>query len=142
MPSPNIEFFSTDNNMEAACNKRGSVKDEEKLFEVEGREGLYKETETLWDKYDARPEAVENLTLSQFATSYTKCKKLPKGLQFNQKNVTNETGNIVDHITQENLPCFIKMSTNDIYRLRKFSTVLRIHSSSKKVGSPYEKIRS
>ena len=134
MPSPNIEFFSTENKMEPACNKSLSVKDEDKLFQVEGREGLYKETETLWDKYDARPEAVENLTLSQFATSYTKCKKLPKGLQFNQKNVTNETGNIVDHITQENLPRFIRMSTNDIYRLRKFSTVLRIHSSSKKEG--------
>ena len=40
----------------------------------------------------------------------------------------------LDHITQENLPRFIRMSTNDIYRLRKFSTVLRIHSSAKKEG--------
>ena len=88
------------------------------------------ETETICDKYDARPEGVEKLTLSQFATSYTKCKKIPKDLTFNEKNVTNETGYIIDHITEENLPSFIKMSTNHVYRLRRYSTVLRIHSGA------------
>ena len=39
-------------------------------------------TKTIFDKYEARPEGVENLTLSQFATSYTRCTKTPenKGL--------------------------------------------------------------
>ena len=72
--------------------------------------------------------------MSQFATSYTKCKKIPENLEFNPKNVTDETGFIIDHITEDPLPKFIRMSTNDVYRLRDFSKVLRIHSSAKKEG--------
>ena len=62
--------------------EKDSEKDEKRMFEIEGRKGLYIETETLCDKYDARPDGVEMLTLSQFATSYTKCAKPPKGLNF------------------------------------------------------------
>ena len=91
--------------------------EERDVFEIEGRNGLFTEIEMIFDKYMARPEGVENLTLSQFATSYTRCTKKPKNLAFNDKNVTNETGSIIDHITEEHLPCFIQMSTNDIYRV-------------------------
>ena len=76
---------------------------------------------------------MEKITLSQFATSYRKCEKLPEKYTLID-NVTNETGCIKDHLTEDPLPLFIKLSTNEIYRLRKFSTVLRIHSSSKKDG--------
>lgn len=115
-------------------NRKQKEPEEKKLFEIEGRKGLYMESETISDKYDARPKGIETLTLSQFATSYTKCNIIPKDLCFNEKNVSEKTGYIIDHITEEPLPSFIKLSTNAIYRLRKYSTVLRIHSSSKKEG--------
>ena len=107
---------------------------QETLIRVSGRQGLFMETKTMNEKYNARPEGVETITLSQFATSYTKCQKKPKNITFNSKGVTDETGFIIDHITEEPLPRYIKMSTNEIYRLRGYSTVLRIHTSSKKAG--------
>jgi hypothetical protein len=68
-------------------NEDGSSSDEEgeenieaenNLFTVPGRKGLYSMTEKIQDKYAARPEGVEELTLSQFATSYSRCKKSAK----------------------------------------------------------------
>ena len=62
-------------------------------------------------------------TFRAFATGVTRA-----------KNVTNETGFIRDHFTKKLLPRHIKCSTGEIYRLRRFSSILRIHSSSKKDG--------
>ena len=73
--------------------------------------------------------------MSQFCTSCTKCKKTPKNITFDQLDVTDDKGSISDHISGEWLPLHIKLSTDEVYRLRKFSTVLRIHSSSKKDGA-------
>ena len=115
-------------------NRKQKEPEEKKLFEIEGRKGLYMESETISDKYDARPKGIETLTLSQFATSYTKCNIIPKDLCFIEENVSEKTGYIIDLITEELLPSLIKLSTNAIYRLRKYSTVLRIHFSSKKEG--------
>ena len=112
----------------------GGGKDDQNLFQIPGREGMYKEAEKVHDKYACRPEGIEELTLSQFATSYKKCRKEPKNLQFNDFGVTEEKGNIIDHITEQYLPQHIKMTTGEIFYLRRFSTVLRIHSSSKKEG--------
>ena len=106
---------------------------EDEPFRISGRQGLFTKTISMHQKYASRPIGVENLTLSQFATSYTKCQKLPERYVFHG-NVTKELGNIVDHLTDNRLPLYIKLSTGEIYRLRKFSTVLRMHSSSKKDG--------
>ena len=106
---------------------------EKQMFKVQGREGLYSQTKSIHDKYAARPDAVEEITLSQFATSYTKCSKLPKKYKL-INNASMETGYISNHLTGISLPLYIRLSTNEILRLRRFSTVLRIHSSSKKDG--------
>ena len=55
-----------------------NIEPENNLFTVPGRKGLYKKTEKIQDKYSARPNGVEKLTLSQFATSYSRCKKSAK----------------------------------------------------------------
>ena len=76
------------------------------------------------------------MTLSQFATSYSKCKTRPKDISFNEEGCTEECGNIIDHLTGKRLPKFIELSdTKDVYRLRQFSSVLKIHASSKKNGA-------
>ena len=107
---------------------------EERYIKVQGRDGMYLKTSSMNDKYDARPEGVEELTLSQFATSYTKCAKRPKHVEFNEHGITKETGLIKEYLSNKELPLYIRLSTKDIYKLRRFSTVLRIHSSSKKTG--------
>jgi hypothetical protein len=62
-------------------------------------------------------------------------KKAPKTVKFNEKGVTEEKGNIIDHLTEQYLLSqHIKLTTNQVYRLRKFSSVLRMHASSKKDG--------
>ena len=59
----------------------------ERLIQISGRKGVYLETERIMDKYASRPDGVENLTLSQFATSYAKCRKKPKKIYFNASGV-------------------------------------------------------
>ena len=94
---------------------------------------MCKETISELDRYAARPKKLGELTLSQFATSYTQCKKLPERYEF-VENVTKERGVIIDHLTKECLPLYMKLTAGEIFKLRKFSTVLRMHSSSKKDG--------
>ena len=53
---------------------------------------------------------------------------------FNNQGVTDLRGSIVDHISEEFLPLYIRLSTNEVYKLRKYSSILRIHSSGKKEG--------
>ena len=60
-------------------------------------------------------------------------KKLPERYEF-VENVTKERGVIIDHLTKECLPLYMKLTAGEIFKLRKFSTVLRMHSSSKKDG--------
>ena len=115
-------------------NETDANQDGNSSFRVIGREGKFSNTTSVHDKYAARPKGVNDLTLSQFATSYTKCGKKPKKVKFNKDDVSDEKGCIFDHLTGLALPKHIKLSTNEIYYLRKFSNVLRIHSSSKKTG--------
>ena len=107
-----------------------AVGTEDQKFKFEGREGLFTQTKSVHDRYAERPNLVENLTLSQFVTSYTNCKKLPKKYKlFN--NASKETGLICEHLTGLSLPLYIRLSTNENFRLRRFSTVLQLHSSKK-----------
>ena len=126
----------SDNEDESSGDEEGeeNIEAENNLFTVPGRKGLYMLTEKIQDKYAARPDGVEELTLSQFATSYSRCKRKPKTVEFNEKGVTEKKGNIIDHLTEQHLPQHIKLKTNQVYRLRKFSSVLRMHASSKKDG--------
>ena len=107
---------------------------EDDLIEVEGVKGRFRQVKSMNDIYGERPEKIETITLSQFATSYRKCQKKPKHLILN-KGFSDEEGNIIEHVSEKRLPLYIElMNSKEVYRLRKFSTVLRIHASSKKQG--------
>ena len=104
------------------------------LIKVEGVRGRFMQVRSMNDKYGERPDKLETITLSQFATSYSKCQKRPKDISLTE-GCSKECGNIIDHLTGKRLPLYIELrDTKEIYRLRKFSTVLRIHASSKKKG--------
>ena len=98
-----------------------SQKNEEKFVTVPGRQGTYTLTESIHDKYETRPKGVENLTLSQFATCYTKCNKKPKNTTFNDLDVSDKKGLIRDHLSNQYLPQHIKMSNNEILGVNSLS---------------------
>ena len=105
------------------------------FIKVEGVKGRFLMVKSINDKYGIRPKGVESITLSQFATSYSKCRTKPKDITFNEEGCTDECGIIIDHLTEKSLPKYIKLNNIDeFYRLRQFSTVLKIHTSSKKSG--------
>ena len=89
-------------------------KAEEKFVTVPGRQGLYTLTKSIHDKYDMRPKGVEELTLSQFATSYSKCEKKPKDVTFNNLGVSDKKGLIANYLSNQDLPQHIKLSSNEI----------------------------
>ena len=51
-------------------------------IKIKGREGLYVEAISIHEKYASRPGKVEDLTLAQFATCYSKCARKPKKIRF------------------------------------------------------------
>ena len=82
--------------------------DTKDVIRIPGRKGIYQETEKIHDKYANRPDGIKDLTLSQFATSYSKCNKKPKNIKFNESDVTEERGDILDHLTEEPLPKYLR----------------------------------
>ena len=120
-PKENGEQISTDNlSRNSDSSGESDIEDDfqerelkfrdngQELIKIPGRKGTYVETERIHDKYAARPEGVNSLTLSQFATSYAKCKKKPNNIKFDESGVTEEKGNIIDHLTDEPLPRYIR----------------------------------
>ena len=59
-------------------NEESDSEEEEDVIRVEGVKGKFVQALSMNDKYDQRPDDIESITLSQFATSYTKCPKRPK----------------------------------------------------------------
>ena len=78
-------------------NEPQKVQESGQTFKVHGREGLYAEATSIHDKYAARPKAVENLTLAQFATHYALCSKKPKKLVL-KNGVSEEFGDHQDYL--------------------------------------------
>ena len=74
---------------------------------------MFKKGTTIHENYAARPIGIENLTLSQFATSYRKCKG-QKNVKLNGLGVTEETGYILNHITGCPLPKGINFQHKNI----------------------------
>ena len=113
------------------------------IVEIEGREGKFKKSINMIDRYAARPEYLEEICLAQFATSYTHMGKLPKKAVMN-----NDPGNVAEFgcstlkstyqkIFGSNvfLPRYIALENGlGLMRLRTYPSVLRIHNSQKKEG--------
>ena len=120
-------------------------------FEVEGYEGMYKESETIHIKYSLRPKVVFAMVLAQFAIWYTlmtyeaaaKAKKCHgEGLltmMSNEKIIV--CNDIRDHPPKENkdlvMPEYIELSNGRLMRKRKYPAVLRRYKF-KNSNDPFE----
>lgn len=104
-------------------------------IEIEGRDGKFKPSLTVIDRYVARPKSLKNLSLIQFATNYYPYKKPEDNTELGIDEVKEEDIASPDYF--EKLPKYIKLegALDDKYmKLRGFPAVPRIHVSSKKEG--------
>ena len=119
--------------------EEGDVHEFEKkndIIEIEGREGKFKPSVTIIDRYMARPESLNHLSLIQFATNYYPYKKPDDPSGLNNDIVTEDDIATTDYF--EKLPKYIKLGgeLDDKYmKLRGFPAAPRIHVSSKKEGN-------
>ena len=100
---------------------------------LEGRQGQFKEVETIHKKYSERPESLNNCCLAQFATSYVYIQpnKIPKQIKWDNGS-SSEPGLIKEFISKKNLPKYIVLNSGTCMALRNIPLILRIHSSKKK----------
>ena len=108
-------------------------------IQIEGRDGSYKPSLTLIDKYAKRPDKLRNITLAQFATNYRALRSLPKDVVMIQSELGMFSEDISHQFsiwtTNEELPVIIKLKKNLGYmKLRNHQIVLRYHTSKKKGG--------
>ena len=103
-------------------------KDEEKeAVKVEGRQGKFKQSITIHERYAARPKQLENMFLAKFAISYSSTPNRPKKAKF-EDGVSGE-GSLVG----EDLPKYLDLGPKlGVMSLRTKRCVLRLHSSKKK----------
>ena len=101
---------------------------------IEGKQGQFKEVESIHQKYSQRPESLNDVCLAQFSTSYTytRADKIPKKTEW-VKNASAEKGDLnVFGSKTEFLPKYIELDSGTFMALRTKPFVLRIHSSKKK----------
>ena len=100
---------------------------------LDGRQGHFKEVETIHLKYSQRPGSLKNMCLAQFATSYVYIQgdKIPKRIKWENGSSTEE-GLIKEFISGQNLPKYIILKSGTFMSLRNRPLILRIHSSKKK----------
>ena len=110
------------------------------FLEIEGREGKFKPSLTVIDRYVSRPKCLNNLSLIQFATNYYPYKKIDDSELSNYEVKEDDIASSEYH---EKLPKYIKLDgplDGKYMKLRGFPAVPRIHVSTKKEG--YEKFYS
>ena len=101
---------------------------------LEGKQGQYKEVDTVHKKYAQRPEILAHICLAQFATSYVyiRANMIPKEVKW-EKSASKEKGDLREFKSQSKLPKYIKLFDSGTFMtLRTKPLVLRIHSSKKK----------
>ena len=96
-----------------------------------GRQGKFRKSVTVHKKYANRPDELENICMAQFATSFESCKK-PKKAVFDDDGVSEEKGGLKIFGCEKPLPKSIQLKSGGYMSLRKFPSILRIHSSKKK----------
>ena len=121
--------------------------DEEGLLQqdyvtVPGKEGTYKHKIQIHDKYQARPEALEDMCLAQFAISYDSNRASDTKKELEKEDVygKSEQHKIISHNEdfEKELPTLVKLKNNmGIMRLRKEPAVIRIHKL-KEDKNPHE----
>ena len=116
-----------ENDVEEEIEKR-----EHSGIQIPGKEGIYKRAIPVHEKYEARPVALKNICLAQFATSYdTMPVKSGNIMEFsNGVNGLSEEKVIASWNPEYEtpLPTYIKLNNDLGYmKLRKIPSVLRIH---------------
>ena len=103
---------------------------------IEGREGKYKESITVIDRYVIRPTYLENMCMAQFAISYVFASTVPKRIVFDENGISNEFSDQMMYHSNVKLPKYISLESSGLgkIRLRSFPAVMQIHSSKKKDG--------
>ena len=76
---------------------------------IEGREGKFKEVETIHQKYSQRPESLKDVCLAQFATSYILCNlnKIPKGTEW-ENGSSSQKGHLKEFISEKDMPKYVR----------------------------------
>ena len=98
---------------------------------IPGREGKFKQVETIHKKYAQRPNYLNEMSLAQFTTTYEYSKKPNQKVTF-QEGISEDKGCITLFGTNKNLPKFIELKSGGFMKLRNSPCILRIHSSKKK----------
>ena len=111
-------------------------------IQLPGKEGKYRKTVPIHEKYAARPDALENMCLAQFATSFdTISAKIGKSINFSNNIYGQSKEKTIISWNPEYeqiLPTHIKLKEDLGYmRLRKIPAVLRIHKL-KEDKNPHE----
>ena len=102
--SINVEIVSG----EEHCNEEEIGGDE---ITLEGKQGKFKEVETIHHKYSQRPESLKEVCLAQFATSYvyTQLDRIPKETEW-EDNSSVKPGQLKQFISQKCMPKYIRYS--------------------------------
>ena len=100
-----------------------------------GKDGYYKQTVSVHDRYAARPGGLERICLAQFATSYVPMGKLPKKANIDEDGCSKNLSSQKVFNSDIYLPKYINLNDGmGCMRLRTYPAVLRFHSSKRKEG--------
>ena len=118
---PKVEFANT--NMEADRIKLCLPKKNLEYLDENSTEICHKSN---LDRYVLRPASVEELCYAQFLANYDKDSK-PTFSDSQPEELNDELMNANHEVSQVSLPKKLKLSNNEIMRLRKVKKVLQIH---------------
>ena len=140
-PQNRSTFFAPAASAEKTTDENFAVEEEPVIQEsyktpvtIQGKQGKFKEVETIHQKYSQRPKSIDDMCLAQFATSYTYISKIkiPQDIEW-VENSSRELGSLVRFGTHDKLPKYIELFDSGTFMaLRTKPFVLRIHSSKKK----------
>ena len=115
-PANRSSFFrsakSTEKSTDVEIISGEQCKDEDNLgceVTIEGREGKFKEVETIHQKYSQRPESLKEVCLAQFATSYvlSNLNRIPKEINWDNGS-SSQNGHLREFISERDMPKYIR----------------------------------
>ena len=122
------EYNDEDGEIEVEENEK------DQTFTIPGRQGYYKATKSIHQKYSERPDSdsLKNVCLAQFASSYHSAKIVPKNTEWKNDNTSLAVGQLKQFGTEKYLPKYIKLTSGGFMALKTRPVILRIHASKKK----------
>ena len=102
---------------------------------IKNKKGVFQQAVSVHERYEERPEFLEEMCLAQFASCYTYTTKVPKKVEFNKADGSSATfSNKVIFGTDKQLPHYIQVDENKYFRLRQQPLVIRTHPPKRKEG--------